>query len=357
MQQASLAPSSSSSSSSSSTTPPAGTNYQIASVIINEAAVTSLEFHKSGNFLVSVTRDSAINLVDCLTGLVRKKVYAKTTGIGDIKFTHHESCVLMTAAQKSSDVRYMCMHDNVVIRVFKGPEHVPVTSLAINPIDDQFLTASSYSVHLWSLGLPKPVGKLTLPPYSDQVSVAYDNAANIIGVSCTDGNTRARSIKLYDVRNMEQGPFMDLAPSVDNLVAAMGPVAALPPGHLQQQAQRILTSTWTGLEFSADGLHMLVNTTETLLVIDAFKEGVPPVVIPKKNEAGISLGACMSADAKYVLSGTDDNELAVYDKKTGALCNTLTGHVAPVDCVKCNPRLDMWASGCVNTALWLRPSQ
>jgi WD40 repeat protein len=97
-----------------------------------------------------------------------------------------------------------------------------------------------------------------------------------------------------------------------------------------------------------------VNTNESLILVDAFKEDVPPVVIPKKNEAGMTLGACLSSDAKWVLSGTDENELAVYDKSTGALCTTLTGHVAPIGCVKCNPRYDMWASGCVNTALWLR---
>ena len=331
----------------------------MASVIINEAAVSSLDFHKSGNFLVSATRESSVHLVDCLTGSERKKLYARTTGIGEVKFAHHESCILMTAAQKSNDVRYVCMHDNVVIRVFKAPEYQRVASLAVNPVDDRFLTASSSSVHLWSLGLPTPVGKLPLPSYSDQVSVAYDGAGAVFGVSCLDGNTRARSIKLFDVRNYEQGPFLDLAPTVDKLVAALGSssTAAMPPGHLHAQAQRILQSTWTGFEFSADGFHILINTTEALVVVDAFKEDAPPVVILKKNEAGIPLGACLSADAKWVLSGTDDYELAVYDKTTGALCNTLAGHVAPVGCVKCNPRLDMWASGCVNTALWLRPSQ
>ena len=365
-----------------STAPPAHLNYQMASVIVNESAVSSLDFHKSGTFLVSATRESSIHLVDCMTGLERKKLFARSNGIGQVKFTHHESCILMSAAMKANDIRYMCMHDNVVLRVFKTQEHDRVSSLSMNPIDDRFLSASSKSVMLWTLGVPTAIGKLQLPSYSDQVSVAYDSAGAVFGVSCLDGNTRNRSIKLYDVRNFEAGPFLDLAPSADKIATALGTAAAAavataaaaaaaaaataangasavpatvpPQSQLLAQAQRILQSAWTGFEFSADGFHILVNTAESLIVIDAFKEDVPPVVIPKKNEGGMSLGACLSADAKWVLSGTDDNELAIYDKTTGALCNTLTGHVAPIGCIKCNPRFDMWASGCVNTALWLR---
>ena len=351
----------------STTIPPANLAYQMASVIVNESAVSSLDFHKSGTFLVSATRESSIHLVDCMTGLERKKLFARSNGIGHVKFTHHESCILMSAAMKANDIRYMCLHDNVVLRVFKTQEHDRVSSLSMNPIDDRFLSASSKSVMLWTLGIPTAIGKLQLPAYSDQVSASFDSAGAVFGVSCLDGNTRSRSIKLYDVRNFEAGPFLDLAPSAEKIATALGTAAAtaatansagtttIPPqSQLLAQAQRILQSAWTGFEFSADGFHILVNTAESLIIIDAFKEDVPPVVIPKKNEGGMSLGACLSADAKWVLSGTDDNELAIYDKTTGALCNTLTGHVAPIGCVKCNPRYDMWASGCVNTALWLR---
>ena len=55
-----------------------------------------------------------------------------------------------------------------------------------------------------------------------------------------------------------------------------------------------------------------------------------------------------------MLLGTEENELQIYDKLTGTLKNTLMGHVAPVGCVRCNPKYDLIASGCVNTALWIR---
>ena len=347
-------------------------NYSMASVITNDSAVSSLEFHKTGNYLVSGTRGSSIHLIDCMTGTERKKLFSRSSGVGQVKFTHHESCILTSSMQKTNDIRYMCMHDNVVIRVFKSQEQNRITSLAMNPVDDRFLSASSSMVHLWTLGIPTPIGRLQLPAYSEQVSVAYDAAGAVFGVSCLDGNTRSRSIKLFDVRNFEQGPFLDLAPTPEKLATALSTAAAtngakdkdmmgsssasaVPPySQLLTQAQRTLESTWTGFEFSTDGFHILVNTNESLILVDAFKEDVPPVVIPKKNDAGMTLGACLSSDAKWVLSGTDENELAVYDKSTGALCNTLTGHVAPIGCIKCNPRYDMWASGCTNTALWLR---
>ena len=55
----------------------------------------------------------------------------------------------------------------------------------------------------------------------DQVSVAYDGAGTVFGVLCEDGRTRKRSLKLFDVRSFDQGPFLDLAPSLEQLVTTL----------------------------------------------------------------------------------------------------------------------------------------
>ena len=326
------------------------TDLCMGSVILNDSAVSNIEFSRDGNYAVSTTNEGVIHLIDCMTGIEKKKLYTKAHGIGQVKFTHHPSCVLLSSSQKCNDIRYMCMHDNRYLRMFRHQDD-KVTSLAMNPIDDCFLSSSSSSVYLWSLGSTSPLAKLSLPPYTEQASVAYDGTGLVFGVSCFDGKSRSRSIKLFDARNFEQGPFEDLSPSFDQITGALSVNQSLPLA--QAQAQRILQSNWSSFEFSPDGFHLLINTAEALIVLDGFKKDVPPVVIPRKNESGTILGGCLSADAKFVFSGTEENELQVYDKLTGALRNTFLGHVAPVGCVRCNPKYDMVASGCVNTALWI----
>jgi COMPASS component SWD2 len=327
------------------------TDLSMGSVILNDSAVSNLEYSRDGNYLVSTTKESSIHLIDCMTGIERKKLYSRSHGIGKMKFTHHESCILLSSTQKSNDIRYMCMHDNRYLRLFRHQEE-QVSSLAMSPIDDCFLSASSSTVCLWSLGSTTPLAKLHLPPSTEQTSVAYDGTGLVFGVSCFDGKSRSRSIKLFDARNFGQGPFEDLSPSFDQITSALS--ADQSDSLAQAQAQRILQSNWTGFEFSPDGFHLLVNTNEALILLDGFKKDVLPVIIPRKNESGTTLGGCLSADAKYIFSGTEENELQAFDKLTGVLKNTFFGHVAPVGSIRCNPKYDMVASGCVNTALWIR---
>jgi COMPASS component SWD2 len=326
----------------------------IGSIIVNDSAVSNLEFHRAGNFLVSTTRESAIHLIDCMTGSERKKLYARTVGVGHVQYTHHEACILFSGVHNSAtEIRYMSMHDNVYVRSFKNPDD-DVTSLSMSPIDDNFISASDKSINIWSLGSTTPAATLRLPEYSEQVRAVYDGAGVIFAVSCIDGYTKNRSVKLFDARNYDAGPFKDLSPSAE-LIASALTNANQSATAAKAQAQRILTSSWDSISFSPDGFHLLANASEAVLILDAFKEDSPPVVIPKKNESsGCDLGACISADAKYVFTGTEDNELQIYEKSTGSLKTTLTGHVAPVGCVACNPKYDIFASGCVNTALWIR---
>ena len=69
---------------------------------------------------------------------------------------------------------------------------------------------------------------------------------------------------------------------------------------------------------------------------------------------GLSLGSTFTCDAKYVVTGNEDNEIQYYDRETLELKHTLTGHVTPVQQIRCNKVYDTMASGCVNAVLWLQ---
>jgi COMPASS component SWD2 len=161
----------------------------LGAVVHGEGAVSNLEYHKDGQYLVMTTNESSIHLIDSLNGIEKKKLYAKTGGIGRLQYTHHESGILLSNSDKNKnnnfDIRYLCMYDNRYLRYFKGHTE-KVTSMSMSPIDDNFLSATDKSVLLWNLSTPNPIAALQLPPYYQNSYVSYDVGGVIFGVMSYD---------------------------------------------------------------------------------------------------------------------------------------------------------------------------
>jgi len=333
-------------------------------IVFGDNGVNNLDFHREGRYLLMTTRDSAVHLVDALAGVEKKKLLTRRDTIGQAKYTHHEACVLLTSDQvrekRCNDIRYLCLHDNRYLRYFKGHTE-RVTSIAMSPNDDTFLSAAAdKSVCLWSINTPGAIAKLQLPGNVQNPYVKYDGTGVVFGVQVQDEKTKLHSIKLFDARAYENGPFQDIVPDYPILNSAVQKGMAV-AGHDAPSKAAItamLNANWSGFEFSPDGLHILVNTSSDLmLVLDGFKEETEPIAIcARKNDTGSALGACFSADAKYVIAGNEDSEVQIYEKRTGKLVNSLTGHVDAVSCVAANPQYNVLASSCLNTVLWIQPA-
>lgn len=300
------------------------------------------------------TSNNSLYLIDCLSGQLRKKLYAKTAGVGQVRYTHHEYSVLCTSEKTSNDIRYYCMYDNRYLRYFRGHTD-QVVSIAMSPVDDHFLSASiDHTVCMWSLAALNPVAKLTLPSGTECPRVAYDNSGLVFGVMAKSLATGQHTLKLFDARNYEKGPFVDIAPSQAVIEQAL---TTADSSMESSQIHRALASSWYEMSFSPDGAKVLVNTaSDILLCLDAFRPDIPPIVLTgRKNSTSSHLGACFTPDSRYVLSGTDDKQILIYDPHSGERLGNLNGeHVAHVTSVKCNPKYDLIATGCVNTALWIK---
>ncbi len=332
-------------------------------IIFGDNGVNNLDFHREGRYLLMTTRDAAVHLVDSLSGVEKKKLLTRRDMIGQARYTHHEACVLLTSEtareKRCNDIRYLCMHDNRYLRYFKGHTD-KVVSLAMSPNDDSFLSASvDKSVHLWSINTPNAVAKLQLPSNIQNPYVRYDGTGVVFGVQVQDQKTLLHSIKLFDARMYENGPFQDIVPDYPLLSSAVqkGMIAAGNETPTKNAVSAMLNTTWSSFSFAPDGLHLLVNTTSDLmLVLDGFKEEIEPIAIcARKNDTGSALGACFSADARYILAGNEDSEVQIFDSISGKLVNSLTGHADAVSCIAANPLYDVVASSCVNTVLWIHP--
>lgn len=328
-------------------------NLSIGAVIRGDGHATNLDYHRSGQFLVMGTSNSSVYLIDSISGQLKKKLFMKSSGLGQVIYTHHESCVLCSSDKGSHDIRYFCMYDNRYLRHFRGHDD-SVKSLAMSPIDDHFLSSSvDGTVCMWSLNTPSPVAKLSLPPKSEFSRVAYDSSGVVFGVVAKSTQTGQHSVKLYDARNYEKGPFINIAPTeevVQNSLTKSHP--DMEPSHVH----RVLASAWHDFCFSPDGAKVLVNTSsDVLLCLDGFRPDVEPVVLSgRKNSSNMLLGVSFSPDSKHVYAGTEDKQVLVYDSLSGEQSGVLSGeHMTAVTAVKCNPKYDVIATAGVNTALWI----
>ena len=122
----------------------------------------------------------------------------------------------------------------------------------------------------------------------------------------------------------------------------------------RHQAQTLARARWTNLQFSSDGNHILISTDASLIImVDAFECSVKQVFLGHANDNGSELEACFTPCTKYVLSGSEDSNIHVWNVADGSIATTLRGHVGAVGHVICSPKYELVASACMNTALWI----
>jgi COMPASS component SWD2 len=117
----------------------------------------------------------------------------------------------------------------------------------MSPIDDKFLSGSlDQTIRLWDLRHPVCLGLMHLPGRP----VANFDPEGLIFAAGISSDT----IKLYDLRSFEKGPFSNFKIPKDN---------------------RDQNLEWTGLKFSPDGKTILVSTNGSMIkLIDAFNGNV-----------------------------------------------------------------------------------
>jgi COMPASS component SWD2 len=108
------------------------------------------------------------------------------------------------------------------------------------------------------------------------------------------------------------------------------------------------------MKFSNDGKHILLSTTSNLIfLLDAFTGETRQVFTSFSNSSLAILEASFSPDGQFVLSGSDDGSIHVWETVTGREVTVWKGHAGPVGVVQWNPKAVMVASACTNVAFWI----
>lgn len=289
----------------------------------NTERINSIDYSANGETLISSSDDDSIIIYDCQNGTPKRTLNSKKYGCDLIRYTHANNTVIHGSTKIDDTIRYLSLHDNKYIRYFQGHSKKVVT-LCMSPVDDTFLSGSlDKTIRLWDLRSPNCQGLMNLPgrPVS-----AFDPEGLIFAAGIN-----SESLKLYDLRSFDKGPFATF------------------------KMQQDKDCDWTGLKFSPDGKLILISTNgQVIRLVDAFQGAPMQTYTGQANNKGLPLEASFSPDSQFVFSGSTDGKLHCWSTETGAKVVILNGeHQGPVQCVQFNPKYMMLASACNNMLFWL----
>ena len=271
------------------------TNFALGRVFRdNSQRINSIDFDKNGDYLVTASNDEKIQLYNVDKGIKEKCINVKKYGVNLVRFTHASpNCILTASNNNNNDnaIRYHSFYDNRYLRYFSG-HNKKVISMEICPQDDTFLSASlDKTIRLWDIrtNISSGIINTMLPG-----CIAYDPQGMIFATAIGDNK-----INLYDTRNYQNGPF-----------AAFN-----------------LNGIIVNMEFSHDGKDILCSTqTDRISLIDSFDGKIKHEYVTRSNKSKYNIEATFSPDDKYILTGSEDGDIYIYDRKNGKSVTIWNGH-------------------------------
>lgn len=351
---------------------------KIGAVIRGEEPVTSLSFHEDGVHLFAAsTKDNKLRLIDCDKGTSDSPaIKCEREGVNLVQATHHNYSVLIAGGssqqqqENNTAAHYLSLYDNKILRSFRGHTG-EITGLSMSPVDDRFLSsASDNSVRLWDLQQSGSIGKLDSPPNSSgenshgPLHATFDSTGLVFGITASMPNNAGHLINLYDARKFSVGAFAELKIYQENIQDTIHKLL----GQQQHDQNSNITSKlsselskaeWTSMEFNQQGNLILVTGKKGLgLLLDGYDGHVKQIYVDpargtKQSTNESSLVACFSEDDKYVISGSDDGSVCVWEPLEARLIQKIEGHVDRINAIECNPKSALIATACTNTALWI----
>lgn len=218
---------------------------------------------------------------------------------------------------------YWCLHNNEVLYSFLGHSDL-ITDITINPINDLFLTTSrDKTSRLWDLSK-----RQCACIFQDSNFATFDDTGKVVASVSFESDKQANFINLYAVESILKGPFKVF--KVD----------------LNFEIKQI--------RFTDDGTLIVCNTSEnTIVICDAYegnqKHKISGVEI---NESDNCYKTSISADSKYLSSGTESGNVLIWNILNNKLLCTLECHPQTSMCVKWSPKHALLATACTNLVLW-----
>lgn len=158
--------------------------------------ITSLDFTKDGELLLSAAEDDRLCVYSCQSGTLQRVVQSPRYGVSIARFTHDPLTVIGASrgTPASGDpsvadlgthaIRYHSLHDNSYLRFFRG-HTAPVLSLELSPKQDIFASAAADdTLRTWDVRSPTCEGVLRFDGGGRRPALAYDPQGLVPSLSC-----------------------------------------------------------------------------------------------------------------------------------------------------------------------------
>ncbi|KAJ4775868.1 WD repeat-containing protein 82 [Rhynchospora pubera] len=289
--------------------------------------ISSLDFHRTEDLLVTASGDDSIRLYNTTTATLSKMTYHKKHGADKVCFTHHPSSLLCSSRNKlesDESLWYLSMYDNRCLRYFKGHKD-RIISLCMSPVNDSFMSGSlDHTVRIWDLRVNACQGILHL---RGRPAVAFDQQGLVFAVAMEGG-----AIKLFDSRSYDKGPFDTFLVGGD-------------------------TAEVCDIKFSNDGKSMLLTTTNNhIYVLDAYA-GDKKCGFSLEPSPHLTTEAAFTPDGQYVLSGSGDGTLHAWNINMRNEVACWNSYIGPVTCLKWAPRRALFAAASDVLTFWIPNNQ
>ncbi|MQL76398.1 hypothetical protein Taro_008798 [Colocasia esculenta] len=247
--------------------------------------ISSMDFHKATNYLVTASDDESIRLYDVQTAMCLKTINSKKYGVDLVCFTSHPTTVIYSSKNGwDESLRLLSLNDNKYLRYFKG-HHDRVVSLSLCPRKECFISGSlDRTVLLWDQRTEKSQGLLRV---QGRPAISYDDQGMVFAVAF------GGHIRMFDTRKYERGPFEIFSVAGD-----------MSEAHV--------------VKFSNDGRLILLTTDAGhIYVLDSFRGTIISNYSVKPVLGTGTLEASFSPDGMHIVSGSGDGSVSAWSVRNG----------------------------------------
>ncbi|XP_028804996.1 protein ANTHESIS POMOTING FACTOR 1 isoform X2 [Neltuma alba] len=293
--------------------------------------ISSMDFHRASNHLVTASDDESIRLYDITGGTCLKTINSKKYGVDLVCFTSHPTTVIYSSKNGwDESLRLLSLHDNKYLRYFKG-HHDRVVSLSLCSRKDCFISGSlDRTVLLWDQRAEKCQGFLLtlkttqgLLRVQGRPAISYDDQGLVFAIAF------GGFIRMFDARKYEKGPFEIFSVGAD-------------------------ISDANVVKFSNDGRLMLLTTTNGHIhVLDSFRGSLLSTYNVTPVSCDSTLEASFSPEGMFVISG--DGSVYGWNVRSGkevASWMSATSDIGP-PVIKWAPGSLMFATGSSELSFWI----
>ncbi|XP_049357440.1 protein ANTHESIS POMOTING FACTOR 1 isoform X1 [Solanum verrucosum] len=288
--------------------------------------ISSMDFHKTSNFLVTASDDESIRLYDVANATCLKTINSKKYGVDLVSFTSHPTTVIYSSKNGwDESLRLLSLHDNKYLRYFKGHRDrhssKQVVSLSLCYRKEYFISGSlDRTVLLWDQRAEKCQGLLRV---QGRPATAYDEQGLVFAIAF------GGYIRMFDARYFDKGPF--------EIFSVGGDV-----------------SDANSVKFSNDGRLVLLTTKDGHIhVLDSSRGTHLSTYNVQPVSSSSTLEASFSPEGMFVISGSGDGSVYAWSVRSSKEVASWMSTDTEPPMIKWAPGSLMFVTGSSELSFWI----